>query len=128
MDDHANTINGPIHPDNEQLEIFMNPLPNTTQQPWGFINSISTSSCMNYYFPNRYRCRNDHQKIGKSYNERATKYDGKMYGNHTTNGVHACLHATNNMKYTTRKAPIFGPTSIKCVWVSKPSQVCQVIA
>lgn len=61
MDDHVEAIDGLVHPDNEQLEIFTNLLPRITTQKKGFIGSISTSNYMNYYLINIYGCR-DHKK------------------------------------------------------------------
>ena len=46
----------------------------------------------------------------------------------TTNGMHDCLHATNNVRYTTIKALIFMLASANYVWVVKPTQVRKVIA
>lgn len=53
MDDNLEVEEWFVHLDNKQLKIFTNPLPKITQQPKGFIGSVSASYCMNYYLPNR---------------------------------------------------------------------------
>jgi len=115
MDDHTKAKDGSIHPNNWQLEIFTNSLPRTTQQPKGFISSISTSNCMNYYFINRYGYREHHKQTRKGYRRSNTKHGEQAYETNAANNVQDCIHATNSVKYTTRKAPIVVSIYIKCV-------------
>jgi len=70
MDDNIEVEYGHVHPNNEQLGIFVNPFPKTTQQPKGFIGSVSTSHCMKYYFSNRNGCRKQWQQVRKSHEKR----------------------------------------------------------
>lgn len=52
MDDNAIFDDGPVHPYNEKLGVFTNPLP--SPQPRGFIGMVSTSNYLNYYFGNKW--------------------------------------------------------------------------
>ena len=61
MEDNPESDEGPIHPNNGQLELFMNPLPKITQKPKGFIGFLRTSHYMKYYFPNMHECKIDQQ-------------------------------------------------------------------
>lgn len=45
----------------------------------------------------------------------------------TTNDVYDYLHASNDVRYTIRKAPIFILAYVNYIWVVKPSQVRKVI-
>jgi len=87
MDDIIEIKNVPMHIDNGQLKIFTNPLLKITQQPKGFIGSISTSNCMNYYSFNRYRCNEYQKKISKGCNGKILKYDGQAYGTNVVNDM-----------------------------------------
>jgi len=115
MDDNTKTNDGPMHLDNGKLGVLKNPLP--PSQLRGYIGTLSTSHCLTYHFANKHGCRNGNLKNG-----------GKVMKSNDADDMYLYLYATHVMENTTRKVPLFDPTSAKYVWVAKASQVRKIIA
>jgi len=60
MDDNTNANDGPVHPHNEKLEVFTNPLP--PSKPRECIGTLTTSHGLNYYFTHKHGCRDKNSK------------------------------------------------------------------
>ena len=83
---------------------------------------------MNYYFPNRNKCREHQKQASKGCDKEKTKQNDEAWKKNATNKMQECLHTINGVNYTTKKEFIFVLTYEKWIWVVKPYQVWKFIA
>lgn len=102
MDDNTTMQDGILHPNNEHLGEFTNPLP--PSQSRGYISKVSTSNELHYYFAHKRGCR--HESPNKIINRANTNAASSM---------HNYSYDANNMNNAKSKVPLFVPTSAKCI-------------